>query len=109
MLQPNLSQCIDLFAQKLVIKNRVQTVVNHRPSYIDTEKTINATVQVARPDELKIDTVDFSLKYLYVHAPISSNLKINDLCEYKNKNYKCINLDPDNDYGYVECLFEEVK
>lgn len=106
---PDLSNNVNLFGQNLTVTNMTQVVVDHIPQWFGVPKTIVACVQIASPESLKINNVDFSLKYLYVHALPGTELKINDTCVYYNKNYKCINLDFDSDYDYIECLFEEVK
>ena len=109
MLLPNMNRHINLFAQRLTIFNAIQTVVDFEPVQNLTMKSIVCTVQKADPEKLQIDNVDLSLIYLEVHADILSGLKINDQCYYKGYNYKIIDCYPDQDYGYVRAIFEQIK
>lgn len=109
MLLPNMYMNIKLFAQRLTIFNAIQTVVDFEPVQNLTMKKIVCTVQKADPEKLQINNLDFSLIYLEVHADIYSGLKINDQCYYKGYNYKLIDCYPDQDYGYVRAIFEQIK
>jgi hypothetical protein len=109
MLLPNVSSNVLMFCQWVTIGNNTQTVVGFDPVQTPTYQTIKATIQTADPERLRIDNVDFSLKYIYVHSLPPSVIKINDTCVYQGLNYKCIVGDKLTDYGYLESIFEEVK
>lgn len=106
---PDMSANVWLFSQKLIIYNNVQDVENFRPVQIPTEQEVLATVQVADPEKLAIDNVDFSLRYLEVHTLPPALLKINDNCKYNNIMYKLIFIYPNEDYQYQRSIFEEIK
>ena len=107
MALPNMSSVLTAFEQTIILKSIVQTVVDHRPVDTPTPNTIKAVVQVAEKEKLQIEIVDWSLQYLMVHSKTS--FTINDLIEYKGKDFKIIDLGDYSDYGYYESIAEEVK
>ena len=104
---PNMANVLTAFEQSVKLKRITQSIVNHRPVETPAETTINAVVQVAEKEKLQIAIVDWSLQYLMVHSKIP--FAINDLIEYKSKNFKIIDLGNWSDYGYYESVAEEVK
>jgi len=109
MLLPSLNMNVLMFCQKLTIQNNTQTVVDYRPVQVSTQQEIYATIQVSDPEKLRINNVDFSLRYIEVHALPPAEIKINDTCDYKNKKYKCIDVYSYDDYEVRYAIFEEVK
>jgi len=108
MLLPNMFMNVMLFSQELVIFNAVQVVEDFEPVENLTQRTILCTVQKADAERLQINNVDESLNYIEVHADVDSDLKINDQCIYAGVRYKLIFKYPDQDYGYVRVIFEQM-
>ena len=104
---PNMGNVLTRFEQSVKLKKTTQSIVDHRPVETTAETTINAVIQVAEKEKLQIAIVDWSLQYLMVHSKTS--FTINDLIEYKGKDYKIIDLGNWSDYGYYESVAEEVK
>ncbi len=104
---PNMSGVLTRFEQTVILKKVTQTVVYHRPVESTVDTSIKAVVQVAEKEKLQIEIIDWSLEYLMIHS--KSQFDINDLIEYKSKNYKIIDLGNWSDYGYYESVAEEVK
>ena len=109
MLLPNFYMAINMFGQELQIYNATQVNVDFEPVQVLTPQTILATVQKADPERLQIDNLDLSLLYIEVHAPPESELKINDQCFYNGDQYKLIFRYPDQDYGFLRVIFEQIK
>ncbi|MDR0454700.1 MAG: hypothetical protein LBH05_07820 [Deferribacteraceae bacterium] len=95
------------FEQLVVLKKVTQTVENFEPvnSYINMP--IKAVIQPANPERLNIYTVDFKLRYIKIHS--ISEMAVNDIIVYKNRDYILIELQDYDDYGYYEALGEEIK
>ena len=109
MLLPNFSLAVEMAAQWIVVNSVTQSIVDGEVVDSSVAKEIKATVQRARAEDLKVNNIDLSLKYLYTHThrPIDS-VTINDTLTNAGTKYRCISVDDNSDYGYLECLFEEV-
>lgn len=103
----NMSDVLNGFTQSLTLIKVTQDIVDYKPVNVETSTEIQAVVQVADPDKLKSDKVDFSKKYIQVHTV--SELKNIDMCIYQDFKYKAFSLKPYQGYGYFEAIFEETK
>lgn len=103
----NMREAIFEFAQSLTFKNATQTVVNYKPVMTYTESTKQGTIYPSKVDELKAFVIDRSLAYYTVYT--IEDVNINDILEFKSKDFKMINKEDFMDYGYVKSIFEEVK
>lgn len=103
----DMSDVVLEFAQTLAFKSATQTVVDYKPVMTYTTSTKQGTIYPSKVDELKAFAIDRSLAYYTVYT--IQDVKINDLLEYKSKDFKMINKEDFMDYGYVKSIFEEVK
>lgn len=103
---PDLSSVLKVFEQNVTHKTITQSIVNYRPTEQEASTTIKAVVQVAEPEDLKIEGINYSLRYLKIHtiAPV----KVRDLITYNNTDYRIIKIQNYGDYGYYECTAVEV-
>jgi len=108
MTLPNLSGAIIGFEQNIEFFNISKITVDGQttPTPID-QATIRASVQVARPQDIQVDQVDESLKYIQVHA--RTLIEIYSFLTYKSINYKLISSGDWSDYGYFRAIGEQVK
>ena len=104
---PNMSNVLTAFEKPVILKRATQKIVDHRPVVEVVKSKIQAVVQVANKEKLQIASVNWSLRYLMVHT--KTPFDINDLIEYKKKDYKIIDLGDYDDYGFHESVAEEVK
>lgn len=105
---PNLRFPVLFFSQPIILK----TITKYTQDFIEyiqvlEEKIIQATVQPAEKENLKIEQIDYSLIYLEIHS--TTNMEINQFVEYKDKNYRIIAKGLYNDYGYNNVIAEESK
>jgi len=68
---------------------------------------IPIAIQIAKPEELKIDQVDWSKEYIL--ALSEDELRINDEIKWFGNSYKIINLTGARNYGYYKAIAEELK
>jgi hypothetical protein len=93
--------------QSLTLKTVTTTTVDFEPQQTVTPEPIRGVVQVAKPQELNADQVDWSLRYIKVHS--KSLINVGQYVEYKGTNYRVITPSNWQDYGYSEVVAEEVK
>lgn len=104
---PDISDILDGFAQPLTLIKVVQEIIDYKPVNVENITEIQAVVQVADPDKIRSDKVDYSKKYIQVHT--TEILKNIYMCVYQGLRYKAFSLKPYQDYGYFEAIFEETK
>jgi len=102
-----MSDVLDGFQQPFTLIEVVQEIVDYKPVDVENEVEIQAVVQVADPDKIKSDRVDFNKRYLQVHT--THELKILYIGIFKGKRYKVFSVNDYSDYGYFSAYFEETK
>lgn len=107
MVFPNVSEVLDDFEQ--TITKRVITIVTVEFEEVETvvESSIRAVVQVAEKENLKVENIDWSLQYVWVHS--KTELDINNEVVWSGRTFKVIAREDYNDYGYYAVVGEEVK
>lgn len=103
---PNLNQVVKNFSQKVTLQRTTQTIVNFKPVNTVVETIINATVQVANDEALKVNNLDYSKSYFTIHT--TDSIKVNDLILYRGKKLKIIILRDDSDYGFIKGIGEQI-
>lgn len=104
---PNMTHVVKMFEQSIQLKTATQTIVDFEPVETFVTTDIQATVQTADKEKLKVDNVDWSKRYLMVHTP--ATFGINDFVVYEGGDYKIIDVNNSDVYGYYEAIAEEVK
>jgi len=104
---PNLSAVLQTFEQTVKLKTIIQTVSNHRPQESESTTLIKAVVQPEQPENLNIDNLNYSLRYINVHS--TAAMSVRDKIEYKDTDYRIIRVSRFDDYGYYRSIAEEVK
>lgn len=107
MFDMDMSEALDDLTQPLTLIEVEQNIVDYKPVNVENTIEIQAVIQVADPDKIKSDKVDYNKKYIQVHTV--SELKNTFICIYKGLRYKAFLLKPYSDYGYYEAYFEETK
>ena len=72
-----------------------------------TETTMQAVVQLARPEELKIEGVDYSKRYILIHS--ESAINVNNRVNFDLLDFIIISKSDYDGYGYFEAIGEEIK
>ena len=107
---PDMSMVLDAFLQSIILKIVTQISdesTSFRPELSIQNVSIKGVVQVARPQDIQKDEIDYNLRYLQVH--IKEEAKINDKIEYQGQDYNVISVSNYNDYGYHELICEQSK
>jgi hypothetical protein len=70
----------------------------------ENERTIDATIQPANPEDITVNDVDWSLdhKYIVTKAAVSKG----EFCTVDSLTYKIIQTDAWTDYGFTESIGE---
>ena len=118
---PNLLLTVKRLSQPTQLINVVTTIVNHRPSEVETPFNVKAAIQPAQKNKLNKDKIDWSLKYIMVHSydqiiiiadvptSVSGEISINDYIVHNGIKYKAFENSDYNDYGFYETIMEEQK
>jgi hypothetical protein len=89
----------------------IKTVTRTTEDFVEAqsveERTQKCVIQVARPEDLNNDTLDWSLKHLLIHS--RSTLAMRELVEYKDEDYIIVRVSGWNDYGYIEAIASQTK
>ena len=90
---PNLSSVVKAFQQTVILRQVITKNINHVPvqSFIDTE--IKAVVQVQNPEDLKVEIIDYKLKYILLHS--ETEMPIDYRIVYKSTSFKIIGTTTD--------------
>lgn len=102
-----MSEVLTEWSQPIKLKTVSTRTVNFENVTTVTVANIPAVVQVADMEMLNADAIDWSRRYLMVHAKAA--LELGQLIEYQGADYKIIRLNNYADYGYFEVVAEETK
>lgn len=91
----------------VVVHRLTTTTVDFEPVVVDNPVTLQVAIQMAEPEDLKIDQVDWSKQYIWAFS--QSELMINDEVEYCGERFRVIKLYNAKYYGYWKAICEEVK
>jgi len=104
---PNLSKIVLNFSQDIQFFIVYEEIHNHKKESFFEEKTIRATVQQQNFNFSIKNNLDTSKTYSTIHT--NEIIKLNDEFEHNGVRYKIVNVGNFLDYGYVECIGEEVR
>jgi NAD(P)H-nitrite reductase large subunit len=89
------------------LKTTERTTVDFVSSVVVTSENIRAVVQVAKPELLNVNEIDWSLRYVQIHSKDLINL--GQYVEYQGSDYKIITPSNYQDYGFSEVIGEQVR
>lgn len=104
---PNMSRTVLRFSQTIIKKEITQSVVNHKVVKTTNDTPFEAAVTTPKTDDLVTADIDSNLIYKNIHS--NNEIKMDDIFEHRNINYKIIQLKDRLDYGYYSGLGEEVQ
>jgi hypothetical protein len=104
---PDMSDALPEWSLPYTVKTVTQETQDFEPFDIVTARTISAVVQLANKEKLNPDSIDWSLRYLWIHT--TSQLTVGEFIEYAGTDYKIIEPGDWQLYGYTEAIAEEVK
>jgi hypothetical protein len=103
----DVSDALGDWVRPVTIKNVTTATVNFEPVETVTPRTVQAVVQVARPDELMKRGLDTTVEHIMYHS--TANVLMKELIEFNGKDYRVIQRSAWNGYGYVEAVAAETK
>lgn len=108
MAFPDVSDVLGCFEESITFKE--VTVINNA-DYKRETTTVNTTkkavIQNARPQDLKLDNLDYSLNYIQIHTKYS--VDINDIVTWNGTDYKIINVIDQSNRGFYESVGEQIR
>ena len=104
---PNMAKTVLRKSIPLVIKRATTTIVKGRTPTTFTDVPIMGFLKPLQMQKVVKEKIDYSLEY--VHYVGIDEVKINDLIEWNNKNYRCYANADCSTYGFYKADLEEVK
>lgn len=104
---PNMSDVLEDFSQPITVKEITTTTVDFKEVETVVELNIEAVVQVADIDKLKVDNIDYSKEYIMVHSVYP--VEINNVIDWLGTDYVVVRKKNYSQYGYTEVVGEEVR
>lgn len=104
---PNLSRTVLNKSIPLTIKRVVKTIVKGRPVETTVDIPIMGFLKPLQMQKVVKAEIDYSLEY--VHYVGINEVKISDLINWNNKNYRCYSKADYSTYGFYKADLEEVK
>lgn len=104
---PNMAKTVLRKSIPLIIKITTITIVKGRPLEEIENIPIMGFLKPLQLEKVVKDEIDYSLEY--VHYVGIDEVKINDLIEWNNKNYRCYANADYSTYGFYKADLEEVK
>lgn len=103
----DLSDALTEWDRPQLIKTVTNTTVDFEPMENVAGRTQDCVVQVASRENVNNDTLDWSLEHLLIHS--KSAIEIDELIEYKGRDFKIVERGPWDGYGYNEVIATETK
>lgn len=104
---PNVSNVLNSWQVPVKLKVITITTTDFEPTKTIVVSNIKAVVQIATRENLNNDTIDWSKETLFIHS--KENIEIGNVIEFNNKDYRVIDRDNYNQYGYRAVIASETK
>lgn len=104
---PNMRKTVLRKSIPLIIKRVTTTIVKGRPIESITDVSVIGFLKPLQFQKVVKTQIDYSLEY--VHFVGIDEVKINDLINWNNKNYRCYANADYSTYGFYKADLEEVK
>lgn len=103
----DMSDALDGLTQRVTKKVITVTTVDFVETETVVETTIDAVVQPADMDTLKIDQIDYNKRYLEVHS--TTPLAVGEVIVWNGTDHEVIRLGDYQDYNFFDGIAEQVK
>jgi len=104
---PNVANALASWTKPIIVKTVTKSTVNFIESDTVTPRTVEAVVQPAQKEHLSALNIDFSLRYIIVHA--SAPLFVGEFVEVNGEDYKIIDDGDYQSFGFTEAIAEQTK
>ena len=105
---PNMAPYLKRFEQQIIKRVKTITSVDFEETEVIKNTNIQAVVQVADAETIKVEQLDSSKENLMIHNS-SDSLEIGQFVVWQGREYKIIKMSNYSDYGYKMPIAEEVK
>lgn len=102
----DMSDVLDEWSRTTRIKTVTTTTVDFVPTETVVGRNQECVIQSAQKDKLQIDTLDWSLEYIWLHSPDA--IAIGELVEHAGYDFKVIAPAQWRGYGYADWIAEQV-
>ena len=102
-----MSRAVRRWSKDLEVVNQVITTVDFEPTDVITSRVVKATVQPAQKRRLNPDIINWSLKYVQVHA--DAPVLVGEFIKHEGVVYKFIDDGDFQRYGFTDAIAEEAK
>lgn len=93
-----------------LVQLKKTTVINSadfKRETVTSNESVRAVIQPERAENLRIENIDYALRYIRVHSRF--DIDIQDFINYEGRDYRMITKTDWGSRGYVELIGEEVK
>ncbi len=104
---PNLASVVKVWAVPVLLKTVIKETVDFEPVNTVTVESIKAVVQPSTDEQLEKATIDWSKKHFTFHSV--SKIELNQVIEYKGKDYIIVTDGEWDLYGFSKVVGEETK
>lgn len=104
---PDMSATLASWSRPYTVKTVTDITIDFEPENLVAVRTIQAVVQVAQKNKLNVESIDWSLRYLWVHT--TDPLQNGEFIELDGQDYKIIDNGDFQMYGYTEAVAEQTK
>ena len=106
-MKPNVSGALKAWEESYTVKTVSITTVDFVETEVVTGRSQRCVIQPADPEKLNPDTINWSLEYIVVHS--QSAIEIDELIEYKGRDFRVSTRGAWGDYGFFKVVAEETK
>lgn len=104
---PDVSEALIEWEVPVKIKTVTRQTVDFEPADVVTASDAMAVVQVAQKERLNTDAIDWSLRYIQVHARFQ--IDAGQFIEWQGEDYKVIEDGDYMLYGFSDVVAEQTK
>ena len=104
---PNVSAMLTAWGQDLTIKAVTESTTDFVVTRTVTTSVIKAVIQPTRPEDMRSEQVDWSLKHFTLHTPDA--IVVGQFVVIAEHDYLVISVTDWSDYGYCEAVVEETR
>jgi hypothetical protein len=104
---PDMSETLEEWVLPYPIKTVTRLTSDFEPADVVTSRTVAAVVQPADMEKINPDLIDWSRKYIQVHA--AEPIAVGEFIEYEGEDYKFMGGRGYQLYGFDERIAEQTK
>jgi len=104
---PDISDVLASWVKPYTVKTITKSTVDFVEVDTVTARVIDAVIQPAQKEHLNAADIDWSLKYIQIHA--ASQVFLGEMIKFNGSDFKIIDAGDYQLYGYTEAIAEQTK